>query len=57
MKVIEIKPDEFEKMVIELKKCREDKEKLEVANKYLNEQITAYNDKFAKQNLNDENKK
>ena len=48
MKVIEIHADEFTKLVKELDKCREDKKKLEEANKFLNEQIKNYNKKFAK---------
>ena len=48
MKVIEISADEFEELTKELEQCREDKKKLEKANKYLNEQIKAYNEKFAK---------
>lgn len=57
MKVIELSVEEFEELTNELKKCREDKEKLQKANEFLNEQIKAYNDRFAKQNLQDENKK
>ena len=48
MKVVEIPTDEFRKMAEALEQCKKDKEKLEVANHYLNEQIKTYNDKFTK---------
>ena len=47
-KVVEIQANEFKEMAEALEQCKKDKEKLEVANNYLNEQIVAYNDKFAK---------
>ena len=53
MKVIEIPADEFAKLIKELDRCREDKKKLEEANKFLNEQIKAYNEKFAKGEKNE----
>ena len=53
MKTIELPADEFTKLIRELDKCREDKKKLEEANKYLNEQIKAYNEKFAKGEKNE----
>ena len=48
MKVVEIPADEFKKMAEALEQCKKDKEKLEVANHYLNEQIKEYNQKFTK---------
>ena len=48
MKVVEIPADEFKEMAEALEQCKKDKEKLEVANRYLNEQIKVYNDKFVK---------
>jgi len=53
MKVIEIQADEFTKLIKELDKCREDKEKLQKAVHYLNEQIKAYNEKFAEKEKNE----
>ena len=50
MKVIEIPANEFEEMVKELKKCKEERDKLKKANEFLNEQIKEYNEKFAKDN-------
>ena len=47
-KIVEIPVDEFEKMAEALEQCKKDKEKLEVANRFLNEQIKEYNKKFAK---------
>jgi hypothetical protein len=43
---------EFNKMVQELQKLRDEKEELLKANKFLNEQIREYNERFA----NNENK-
>ena len=37
----------------ELDKCKEDKKKFEEANKFLNEQIKEYNEKFAKGEKNE----
>ncbi len=48
MKTIELPADEFVKLIKELDKCREDKEKLQKAVHYLNKQIKLYNEKFAK---------
>jgi len=48
MKVIEISANEFKEMVEELKKCKEERNKLKKANDFLNEQIKEYNDKFVK---------
>ena len=53
MKVIELSAEEFAKLVNELDKCREDKEKLQKAVHYLNEQIKAYNEKFTKGEKNE----
>jgi hypothetical protein len=39
---------ELKKMVEEIRKLREEKEELIKANKFLNDQIREYNDKFAK---------
>jgi len=50
MKVVEIPANEFEEMVEELKKCKEERDKLKKANEFLNEQIKEYNKKFAKDN-------
>jgi cell division protein FtsB len=47
-KTIEMPLHEFEKLTEELQQCRKDKAELEKANKFLNEQIKEYNDKFAK---------
>jgi len=47
MKVVELTPKDFEKIVNELKKCREERELLIEANKRLNEEIKEYNKKFA----------
>ena len=47
-KIVEIPADEFRKMAEALEQCKKDKEKLEVANHYLNEQIKVYNQKFVK---------
>jgi len=48
MKVVEIKANEFEEIVEELKKCKEERDKLKKANDFLNEQIKEYNKKFVK---------
>lgn len=40
---------EFVKMVNEIKKLREEKDELVKANKFLNDQIKEYNEKFAKE--------
>ena len=48
MKIVEIPADEFKKMAEALEQCKKDKEKLEVANRYLNKQIKTYNNKFTK---------
>ena len=47
-KAIELTPDDFAKLIKELDECRKDKEKLQKAVNYLNKQIKAYNEKFAK---------
>ena len=47
-KIVEIPIDEFKEMAEALEQCRKDKEKLEIANHYLNEQIKEYNKKFSK---------
>ena len=46
-KVVEIPANEFKEMAEALEQCKKDKKKLEVANRYLNEQIKVYNDKFS----------
>jgi len=46
-KVVEIPADEFQELVESLKQCREDKKKLETANKFLNEEIIKYNERFS----------
>ena len=59
MKVIELSIKEFEELTNELKKCIEDKEKLQKAVNYLNDEIKKYNEKFTNENdknLQDENK-
>ena len=53
MKVIEIPADEFIKLIRELDRCREDKKRLEEANKFLNEQIKMYNEKFTEKEKNE----
>jgi len=53
MKTIELPADEFTKLIKELDRCREDKKKLEEANKFLNEQIKTYNEKFAEKEKNE----
>ena len=47
-KIVEISADEFKKMAEALEQCKKDKEKLQKANEFLNEQIKEYNKKFAK---------
>ncbi len=47
-KVVEIPANEFKEMAEALEQCRKDKEKLQKAVHYLNEQIKEYNDKFTK---------
>jgi len=51
MKVIEIPANEFKEMVEELKKCKEERDKLKKANEFLNKQIKEYNDKFVNKEL------
>jgi len=46
--IVEMPLEDFKTLTEELKKCREDKEKLQVANRFLNEQITDYNKAFVK---------
>jgi predicted nuclease with TOPRIM domain len=46
-KIVEIPANEFQELVDELKKCREEKKLLEEANKKLNAEIKEYNEKFA----------
>ena len=46
-KIVEVPADEFQELVESLKQCREDKKKLETANKFLNEEIEEYNKKFS----------
>ena len=53
-KVVEMLLEDFKTLTEELKKCRKDKAELEKANKFLNEQIKEYNEKFAKES-NDKN--
>ena len=50
MKVVELNPNDFAKLIKELDECRKEKEKLKKANEFLNEQIKEYNEKFAKDN-------
>jgi uncharacterized coiled-coil DUF342 family protein len=47
-KVVEIPIEEFQELVNELKKCREDKKKLIETVNFLNEEIEEYNQKYAK---------
>jgi len=46
-KIVEVPADEFQELVESLKQCREDKKRLETANKFLNEEIAEYNKKFS----------
>jgi len=48
-KIVEIPLSQFNELVEELKKCREEKEKLFEINDYLNSQIKEYNEKFTNQ--------
>lgn len=48
MKVIELNSEDFVKLVKEYDKCKEEREELKKAVKFLNEQIEEYNRKFAK---------
>jgi len=47
-KTIEMPLCEFEELIKELQQCKKEKAELEKANKFLNEQIKEYNEKFAK---------
>jgi len=47
-KIVEMPLEDFKTLTEELKKCRKDKEELIKANKFLNEQIKEYNEKFVK---------
>ena len=47
-KIVEMPLEDFKTLMEELKKCRKDKEELIKANKFLNEQIKEYNEKFVK---------
>ena len=47
-KAIELTPDDFTKLIKELDECKKDKEKLQKAVNYLNNEIKKYNEKFAK---------
>ena len=46
MKVVEISPEDFQKMIIEIKELKVQIEKLENANDFLNKEIRKYNSKF-----------
>ena len=46
MKVVEISPEDFQKMIIEIKELKVQIEKLENANKFLNDEILKYNKEF-----------
>ena len=48
MKVVEIKPEEFNRLVQDLIKCKEEKKELQKAVDYLNKEIKEYNDRFSK---------
>ncbi len=50
MKVVEIKPEEFNKLVQDLIKCKEEKKELQKVVDYLNKEIKEYNNRFAKSN-------
>jgi len=45
--VVELQLSELEELINELKKCREDKEKLISAVEYLNNQIDEFNKKYS----------
>ena len=47
-KIVEIPIEEFQELVNELKKCREDKNKLIETVNFLNKEIEEYNKKYAK---------
>jgi len=46
--IVEMPLEDFKTLMEELKKCRKDKEELIKANKFLNEQIKEYSEKFVK---------
>jgi hypothetical protein len=48
---------EFKKMVQELQKLRDEKEELLKANKFLNEQIREYNERYANENKSNHTRK
>jgi chromosome segregation ATPase len=56
-KVVEIPIEEFQELVNELKKCREDKEKLKKAVEFLNEQIEEFNRLYASKSNDDLNER
>jgi len=43
MKVIELSQEDFQKMISEIKDLKATIKKLRIANKFLNDEITAYN--------------
>ena len=47
MKIVELSPEDFQKMIIEIKELKVQIEKLENANKFLNDEILKYNKEFA----------
>ncbi len=46
MKVVELSPEEFQKMIIEIKELKLQIEKLRNANEFLNNEILRYNEEF-----------
>ncbi len=48
MKVVELSPEEFQKMIIEIKELKLQIEKLRNANEFLNNEILRYNEEFTK---------
>ena len=46
MRVVEMNPEDFQKMIIEIKELKVQVEKLENANKFLNDEILKYNKEF-----------
>ena len=47
MKIVELSPSDFQKMIIEIKELKLQVKKLENANKFLNDEIKKYNKEFS----------
>ena len=50
MKIVELSPEDFQKMIIEIKELKVQIEKLENANRFLNDEILKYNKEFVHEN-------